>query len=239
MLGPGSATARGRESIGGARPRRVVLPPMWGQSPNPRSGKAFFWWSARSCAQVGHDVSLREQEGAGIGGLLEAHAAAGDGPVTLRDACGREVGAAGADDRERIGPGGPVRCRADARCGLEPQPVQSRRDTRDQPSRMCVGLRPSYYAREENVPQSCVVDQYSAGARGVPLLAAFSLMHLSPPPRVVSPIIYGRAPIEEADKGEQAWGGILQSREERLAGHRVLCRPAIPFSAKVTYGTGE
>ena len=43
---------------------------------------------------MGHDV----QPGAGIGGLLEAHAAAGDGPVKLRDACRREVGAAGADD---------------------------------------------------------------------------------------------------------------------------------------------
>ena len=64
-------------------------------------------------------------------------------------------------------------------------------------------------------------------SEGVPLLAAFPLMHLSPPPRVVPPIIYGRAPIEEADKGEQARGGILQSREERLAGHRVVCRPAI------------
>ena len=34
--------------------------------------------------------------------------------------------AAGADDRKRIGPEGPVHCGVGAHCGLEPQPAQSR-----------------------------------------------------------------------------------------------------------------
>ena len=141
MLGPGSATARGRESRRCASAPRGAATHV-GQSPNPRSGKAFLWWLARSCAQVGHDVQPSVSRGRGhrrlAGRLMLRHA--GDGPVKLRDACGREVGAAGADDRSASAQEAQLRCRAGARCGLEPQPAQSRRDTRDQPSRMCVGL---------------------------------------------------------------------------------------------------
>ena len=80
MLGPGSATARGRESkrcasaSGGA-----ASPPILGLAK-----LSFGGWRGVVPKWDMTSPTLREQEGAGIGGLLEAHAAAGDSPVKLR-----------------------------------------------------------------------------------------------------------------------------------------------------------
>ena len=80
MPDPGSATARGRESQRCASASRgAASPPILGLAKLSFGGwqGAVPKWDMRS-------PTLREQEGAGIGGLLEAHAAAGDSPVKLR-----------------------------------------------------------------------------------------------------------------------------------------------------------
>ena len=100
----------------------------WGQSPNPRSAKLSFGGCREAVPNIQPSVSRRARASEACWRLMLRQATAPSSSAThVAAKWGRRARMTGSD-MERIGPGGPVCCRAGARRGLEPRPAQGRRD---------------------------------------------------------------------------------------------------------------